>query len=292
MVSGTLKSVHDTHKIIRKTAVVFENKKTCTMLRAMKYILGILFYSAAIANDTWHVPRECETIQEAIDIAENGDEIIISSGVWKEQLVIDGKSIYIHSEAGAEETVIHAGGMGVVVRCTGGTLTIFEGFTIRGGKAIQGGGVCIENSSPTFRLCLIDFNSAEEGGGAYVLRGAPVFEQCCFSFNLAEKGDGIWAKHARPELTACIFAGDSIGWESGEMVTIRDTNSPAGACCIRDVCVQTASVACWEAGGLYRGEATTCVEACAPVCDEDVTGDGVVNSTDVLRVISSFGFCP
>ena len=85
---------------------------------------------------------------------------------------------------------------------------------------------------------MIDFNVAEQGGGVYARNSNPIFDQCEFSFNEAQAGDGIWAKHARPELTACIFAGDSIGWESGEMVTVRDTNSPAGACCIRDVCVQ------------------------------------------------------
>jgi len=26
--------------------------------------------------------------------------------------------------------------------------------------------------------------------------------------------------------------------------------------------------------------------------DEDVTGNGVVNMTDLLRVVSAFGFCP
>ncbi|MAI66692.1 MAG: hypothetical protein CMJ26_02295, partial [Phycisphaerae bacterium] len=59
-----------------------------------------------------------------------------------------------------------------------------------------------------------------KGGGVYVRHGNPVFDQCLFSFNTAQEGDGIWAKHAKPELTACIFAGDSIGWESGEMVTV------------------------------------------------------------------------
>ena len=51
-------------------------------------------------------------------------------------------------------------------------------------------------------------------------------------------------------------------------------------------------IMCCEADGLYRGENTTCVEACDLVCDEDVTGDGVVNMTDLLRVVSAFGFCP
>jgi hypothetical protein len=258
----------------------------------MKFTLMLFLTSFTAASEIWHVPKECESIQAAIDASIDGDEVLVASGIWKESIDFSGKSLYLHSEKGAEETVIHGNNLGTVVRCTANANSIVEGFTIRGGEAEFGGGVYIENASPEFRLCLIDFNRGQKGGGVYVRNGNPTFEQCVFSFNEAEEGDGIWAKHARPVLTACIFAGDSIGWESGEMVTIRDTNSPAGACCIRDVCVQTASVACWEAGGLYRGENSTCVEACDSVCDEDVTGDGVVNMTDLLRVISAFGFCP
>jgi hypothetical protein len=252
----------------------------------------VLILCCAGVTDVWHVPAECETIQAAIDVASDGDEIVVAPGIWKEQIEISEKSIVIRSEAGAESTVIHAGQQGTVVTCRNGGDAIINGFTIRGGQAERGGGIYVIDSSPTFQFCLIDFNTAKKGGGVYVQDGTPVFNQCVFSFNDAEDGDGLWAKNARPVLTACIVAGDSIGWESGELVTIRDTNSPAGACCIRDVCVQTASVACWEAGGLYRGENSTCVQACDPVCDEDVTGDGVVNMTDLLRVIAAFGFCP
>ncbi len=258
----------------------------------MKYLLISFLTSMVSAAETWHVPKECETIQAAINAASDGDEILVAVGTWKETIDLIGKTVYLYSEQGAEDTVIHGNQQGTVVTCLANANSTIEGFTIRGGKAEFGGGIYVVNSSPTFRLCSIDFNSAKKGGGSYVRNGTPIFDQCVFSFNNAEDGDGIWAKHARPELTACIFAGDSIGWESGEMVTVRDTNSPAGACCIRDVCVQTASVACWEARGLYRGENSTCIEACDSVCDEDVTGDGVVNTTDLLRVIATFGFCP
>ena len=257
----------------------------------MKYILGLAITTTAMCG-TWRVPLDCQTIQDAIDEANDGDEIVVSGGVWKEQIDFTGKSILIRSEFGAEKTVIDAGKQGTVVTCVGGIGAVLEGFTVRNGESEAGGGIFVVDSSPLIRRCMIEFNVGQQGGGVYARGGNPVFDQCVFSFNTAIDGDGIWAKHSRPELTACIFAGDSIGWESGEMVTIRDTNSPAGACCIRDVCVQTASVACWEAGGLYRGEATTCATACDPICDEDVTGDGVVNLTDVLRVISAFGFCP
>ena len=283
-------AVHDMQKYMRKTAVVLENHKSRGTLPHMRCIFGLLLASVA-TGETYRVPQDCQTIQAAIDEASSGDEIIVSSGIWKEQIDISGKTLLIRSESGAEQTVIDAGHRGSVVTCTS-EQTVMAGFEIRGGKATKGGGIYAVDSSPTLRLCWIEFNEASQGGGVYARNANPVFEQCVFSCNDAEDGDGIWAKHARPVLTACIFAGDSIGWERGEMVTIRDTNSPAGACCIRDVCVQTASVACWEAGGLYRGENSTCVEACDPVCDEDVTGDGVVNMTDLLRVVWAFGFCP
>ena len=261
----------------------------------MKNFLCAITITTSVYGDSWRVPQDCETITQAIEIAKDGDTVLVGVGVWRERIDLLGKSITLQSLMGAEETVIDGGGIGSVVSCVNGEAsdTIIEGFTITGGKnSLQGGGVLAINTSPTFRLCLIEYNQATQGGGMYVRGGDPIVDQCVFTGNNAENGDGIWSKHARPVLTACIFAGDSIGWESGEMVTIRDTNSPAGACCIRDVCVQTASVACWEAGGLYRGENATCEAACDPVCDEDVSGDGVVNMTDLLRVIAAFGFCP
>ncbi len=286
------KGVHDTYKKNNeKRQLLKEFKKVTICFATMKYIIGLLVTTTASCG-IWLVPQDCQSIQDAIDEAATGDEIIVTAGIWKEQIDFSGKTLLIRSEGGAEETVIDAGNQGTVVTCVLGEMSTVEGFTIRNGQATHGGGIYVYQSSPTFRFCMINFNVAEQGGGVYARNSNPIFDQCEFSFNEAQAGDGIWAKHARPELTACIFAGDSIGWESGEMVTVRDTNSPAGACCIRDVCVQTASVACWEAGGLYSGEATTCVEACASICDEDVTGDGVVNLTDVLRVISAFGFCP
>jgi hypothetical protein len=261
----------------------------------MKYFLCAITMTTSVCADLWRVPEDCETIMQAIEIAKDGDTVLVGVGVWREHIDLLGKSVILRSLMGAEETVINGGGIGPVIRCVNGesSSTLIEGFTITGGKnTLHGGGVLALNTSPTFRHCLIEYNEATQGGGMYVRGGDPIVDRCVFSGNIARDGDGIWTKHARPVLTACIFAGDAIGWESGEMVTIRDTNSPAGACCIRDVCVQTASVACWEAGGLYRGENATCEEACDPVCDEDVTGDGVVNMTDLLRVIAAFGFCP
>ncbi|MBI69043.1 MAG: hypothetical protein CMJ38_03330 [Phycisphaerae bacterium] len=245
-----------------------------------------------VASEVWHVPTECKTIQAAIDAASDGDEVLVAKGTYVECIDFSGKTISIRSESGAKYTIIDGQEKGTVVSCVRPSSAIMEGFSIVGGAALVGGGIRIENATPIIRSCMIEFNEAGEGGGAYVSAGTPQFDNCVFSFNVADDGDGIWCVNAKPLITACIFAGDSIGYKTGEMITIRDTNSDFGACCIGETCVQTASVACYEAGGFFRGEDERCLDACPETCDEDVNEDRRVNMTDLLRVIGAFGYCP
>ncbi len=268
----------------------------CHYLSSMRSIImtGVLAASAAAAAETWHVPGDCPSIQAAIDAAAAGDEVLVGLGRWQEQIDFLGKAILVRSASGAEETVIDGGQFrGSVVTFHSGESRSAElrGFTIKGGRAILGGGICIVRASPTIRLCLIEFNSADKGGGIFVDRGEPSIESCVFSFNTAGNGDGVWCSHCDPAMTTCTFAGDSIGWDDGQIVTIRKACGPSGACCVEGACIEAAAVACWDAGGLYRGDDVSCDGACDPGCDEDVTGDGVVNLTDLLRVIGAFGFC-
>ena len=73
------------------------------MLPRMKiYLLSLCFSSVVIAGDYWYVPRDCETIQAAIDVANDGDEIVVSRGVWKETIQLASKCVYLRSEDGAE----------------------------------------------------------------------------------------------------------------------------------------------------------------------------------------------
>ena len=61
---------------------------------------------------------------------------------------------------------------------------------------------------------------------------------------------------------------------------------------IGDSYVQPASGACWDAGGLFRGEDIRCLDVYDPICKEDINHDGRVNMTDILLVIAAFGYCP
>lgn len=65
-----------------------------------------------------------------------------------------------------------------------GESAVVDGFTIEGASnQSRGGGVYLEDSSPTIRNCRIAQNYGYEGAGAYITGGHPVFENCVFELN-------------------------------------------------------------------------------------------------------------
>jgi hypothetical protein len=66
-----------------------------------------------------------------------------------------------------------------------------------------------------------------------------------------------------------------------------------GACCVSGECLEVTLDECFSASGSYSGDLTLCQDTdCTSQCYGDLTGDGVVNITDVLAVISAWGVCP
>src|SRR5688572_11313853 len=103
------------------------------------------------------VPADHSTIQSAINAAVNGDTIEVAPGTYTENLNFLGKAIRVTSEQGPQVTVIDGSGQqsSVVVFASGeGPQSILNGFTVRngnatGGSSFRGGGIRIQNSSPT-----------------------------------------------------------------------------------------------------------------------------------------------
>ncbi|MHC4774484.1 MAG: hypothetical protein ACYTBR_04345, partial [Planctomycetota bacterium] len=85
------------------------------------------------------------SIQDAIDVAVDGDEIVVAPGTYHEAIDLLGKAVAVRSSNGPDVTTIdgsnHVGFS--VVRCDNGAGpgTIIEGFTITGGSALGGGGM-------------------------------------------------------------------------------------------------------------------------------------------------------
>ena len=252
------------------------------------------------AAQVLRVPLEYGSVQQAIDAAKDGDEVVVASGCYLGCIDLLGKAIVLRSERGPEFTTLSGDGCGTVVCLVSGEgpSTVIEGFTITGGDGEldssgvrRGGAIRTLGGSPRIRWCLITRNTADIGAAMSIEAGSPTVRDCWFYGNTG--APEIDCRGGEPRVIRCGFEGDAIGWRDVGMITIRDDCGPAGACCLGGSCVMTTIDACEDAGGQWRGEHVACAgDTCPPSCPADVTGDRTVNMTDLLRVLDAWGWCP
>ncbi|MHC4696395.1 MAG: hypothetical protein ACYTFA_06610 [Planctomycetota bacterium] len=201
-------------------------------------------------RDEDDIPDECEpvhnitldtihpTIQEAIDLAEDGHEIEVGPGIFVERINLLGKVITLRSTEGPDVTIIDGDADGSVITCTSGEgpNTVIEGFTVANGRADNGGGMYNSGSSPTVINCIFSGNSPTGahpdgvGGGMYNHQASPTLIDCTFSGNSAtgthgrSLGGGMYNHEASPTLTDCTFSGNSAGSGGG---MCNEQSSPA-----------------------------------------------------------------
>ena len=138
------------------------------------------------------VPQQYETIQAAINAASDGDRVLVSAGIYHEQVNLSGKGIQLIAIAGSEFTAIDGDDVRTVIVGSNEPATcVVRGFTIQHGRDYgynNGGGVKIRGSSATFSECRFVANRAVEpawwGGGAWLSEyGNPRIDHCTFVGN-------------------------------------------------------------------------------------------------------------
>ena len=119
------------------------------------------------------VPGDAPSIQEALDAAIEGTEIIVSPGLYEENLKLPGNNILLRSTlptspSVVQDTIIDGALKGPVISFYGDELTtcILEGFTIINGAADGGGGIEGNGTLATIRYNAISNCRAKTSGGA------------------------------------------------------------------------------------------------------------------------------
>jgi hypothetical protein len=152
------------------------------------YSLRVVIFVCSVAlplfSGTIRVPADQATIQGAIKAAQNGDIVLVSPGMYVENIDFLGKAITVESAKGPNTTIIDGGNVYSVVTFTAneGPSSILSGFTIQNGNALdtpagEGGGIAIENASPTIEGNVIQQNfGASAGGGIGVGFGSPIIK--------------------------------------------------------------------------------------------------------------------
>ncbi|HEU0176378.1 MAG TPA: right-handed parallel beta-helix repeat-containing protein [Blastocatellia bacterium] len=129
------------------------------------------------------VPSDQPTIQAAINVATDGDTVLVAPGTYAENIDFRGKAITVTSESGPRDTIIDGGNVdSVVLFISGeGRHSVLNGFTLQNGRepdrSLEGGGITIQNSSPTITNNKITNNQACFGGGIGMGFSSPLIQR-------------------------------------------------------------------------------------------------------------------
>src|SRR5215471_16672718 len=151
-----------------------------TRSRGIVAVLIVTFLSASGLAAVLHVPGDFPAIQNAINNSQNGDVILVSPGVYNENINFRGKAITVTSTNAADpnvvrSTIIHAVGRSSVVTFANGerSNSILAGFTITGGYGTTnadfgtdiywGAAIYCNGASPSIVANIITGNSGPAG---------------------------------------------------------------------------------------------------------------------------------
>ena len=163
------------------------------------------------------VPEDHASIQAAIDVAADGDTIVIAAGTYFEHdLVIEGKGLTIRGaldERNLPATTIDAGQQGRVLSIStidADHATVLGNLVLTGGL-VDGDGAGLQGVfAPGWVMnCRFTANDAMgRGGGVHVEGASPLFGACRFDGNTAGDSAGFHAEGVSATLAGCVVDGN------------------------------------------------------------------------------------
>ncbi|MEM7534110.1 MAG: right-handed parallel beta-helix repeat-containing protein, partial [Chloroflexota bacterium] len=209
-------------------------------------------------NDVYDYRKACATIQQAVNIANNGDIIRVDKGNYIQSVIIENKELTLvggyYNGFGqladplfdweVNPTYIQgSGGRGLTIRNSKVTM---EGFRIHGGgTGNSGGGIAVDNgSNATLDKMLVFNNAAGSGGGGIYVGGSSTYlkitNSSIFNNNAAGNyGGGIFINNANIDAENVLIHNNFARLEGGgininsqltqtlKMITV--TNNIAGS---------------------------------------------------------------
>ena len=245
------------------------------------------------------------TIQEGINAALPGDEVVVADGTYagpgNKNLDFFGKAITVRSASGDPALCIidcEHDGRGFFFHSAETDASVVSGFTIRNGHVSSGGGgvYCVA-SGPTLADCTITGNSASAYGGGVYSSGhlsRPALTRCRITANSAPIGGGVYCdSDTRIVLTDCTIQGNAVTSTGGGVYCRLASRVRLTRCAIVGNSASSgAGVYCYSASprltNCLLGGNTASQSGGAVVCS-NASGPTLVNCAIVGNVAGSDG---
>jgi len=206
-------------------------KNISNSMRTALATLAVAVLMPLATAETITVPEDTKTIQQAIDLAQGDDVILVLPGRYNESINFNGKAITVKSTKGSSVTTLDGWDLSdSVVKCVSGEgpSTILDGFTITGGTGNEelysknetvGGGLLCLHSSPTILNCIFVSNESTYQGGAIFNgdRSNTVIQNCKIRSNKSERGGGLYNSRGRPVISDSKIEDNQADYGGGGM---------------------------------------------------------------------------
>jgi hypothetical protein len=175
------------------------------------------------------------TIQEGLDAASDGDEVVVLNGTYTGALNTDldfhGTRIHLRASTPGGVTIDCEEAARALLFDDGeDTLSIVEGLVITRGSYDTGGAARIVDSSAKFTNCTFTSCMATtKGGGLRVLRGHLVIDSCTFEDDHAQDGGAVAVEDGAVAIRGCTFTGNDAD-ESGGALLLEDSSAVVSQC--------------------------------------------------------------
>ncbi|MHC4624569.1 MAG: DUF1565 domain-containing protein, partial [Planctomycetota bacterium] len=173
------------------------------------------------------VPQEHATIQAAIDVAEEGDTVLVAAGTYvgpgNTDLDFGGKGVVLYGPNGPAITIIDCtdSARGFDFHSGETSATAVLGFTITNGFADYGGAIRCDRSHPQIRDCVFADNTAtSQGHSIHCVMSTPTLADCRVSSDGGSAAD-IWMQYGGAQILGLVRIFD-CNWVGANLALTGD----------------------------------------------------------------------